>query len=212
MLKTQAARLLGPRQSGRLAKACIEYKERELQVASNWIVITGAPGSGKTTIVDDLRRHGHSVVHDAGRHVLENIVRTGVRKDKARSRYMDIQYQVLNKMLEDASSTDVQELVFFDYALPDNLAFLYASGLDWPQEFVDAACKYRYKHAFLVQGEYHADDDPVRTEGSLRRKQLGALLLEIYEILAVPLTIISAGSPFQRMRRILDVLREIPSG
>ena len=35
-------------------------------IATNWHVITGAPCSGKTTVIRELERRGYSVVHEGG--------------------------------------------------------------------------------------------------------------------------------------------------
>ncbi|MET7962073.1 AAA family ATPase [Micromonospora zamorensis] len=41
-------------------------------MSSQYIVITGGPGAGKTTLIDSLRRAGHACVDEAGRQIIQD--------------------------------------------------------------------------------------------------------------------------------------------
>ncbi|MEV0005113.1 AAA family ATPase [Micromonospora sp. NPDC050980] len=41
-------------------------------MSSRFVVVTGGPGAGKTTLVDALRRAGHACVAEAGRQIIQD--------------------------------------------------------------------------------------------------------------------------------------------
>lgn len=191
-------------------RSCLDLtRSRHGQVLTNWIVITGAPGTGKTTLIDALAKRGCAVVPDAGRQVLLPLVRKGLSKRKARGNYLGVQHAILERMLAIADAIDPNIQTFFDYAPPDNLAFLKLRNLEWPIAFLKAACRYRYSHAFLLGNVVNENDrdvhpDPVRIETSAQRVRLTGLIRDIYESLGVPVTQIVEASIEKR----LDIVEE----
>lgn len=114
-------------------------------------------------------------------------------------------------MEESAGALDPQRRVFFDYAPPDNLAFLVVSGVQWTLPHLQAACRYRYEHVFLLDLLDPARDvdlDPVRLETPERKRQINAVLGEIYRELGVTITRIPPGDVGQRAKILLQ--RAIP--
>ena len=45
---------------------------------SNWYVLTGAPGAGKTVLLEELLRRGFAVVPEAATRVIGRLDRVGV--------------------------------------------------------------------------------------------------------------------------------------
>lgn len=177
------------------------------RIATNWSVITGAPGSGKSSLVNQLRSLGHQVVTDPAREILERRVITGMSKHEARSDYRKIQTQILSKMIVDARKIDVNQSVVFDYALPDNLAFLIEGGLPWESKYIRAACCYNYRRVFLLDilsANSNLDSDLVRTETREQRERIHELLKDVYRELEIPITAIPVGVVQDRVKWVLD--------
>jgi predicted ATPase len=175
------------------------------QVMTNWIVITGAPGSGKTTLIAALHKRGANIVPDVAREVFVSLVEKGLSKRQARHNYLNLQQAILKRMLALAEPIDASAVAFFDYAIPDNLAFLKLRGLPWPQDFIAQACRYRYRHAFLLQGPASPadrDSDPVRIETMAERASLHKLIRGIYHALSIPITELPVSTVDRRVRAI----------
>jgi predicted ATPase len=175
------------------------------QVMTNWIVITGAPGSGKTTLIAALHKRGANIVPDVAREVFLSLVGKGLSKHQARHNYLQLQQTILKRMLALAEPIEASAVAFFDYAIPDNLAFLKLRGLPWPQDFIAQACRYRYRHAFLLQGPVSPVDresDPVRVETMAERTRLHKLIRGIYQALSIPITELPVSTVDRRVRAI----------
>lgn len=95
---------------------------REPEV-SNWYVITGGPSSGKTTMVNLLRRRGFRTTIEHARHYIDLQRLGGHSIAEIRSRQLEFQRNVLSMQLEKEAALDPDEIVFVDRALPDSLAY-----------------------------------------------------------------------------------------
>jgi AAA domain len=70
---------------------------------SNWYVLTGAPGVGKTMLLDELSRRGFAVVPEAATDVIERLRRAGVAEPRTLVDFVD---QVLAEQLVRARRAD----------------------------------------------------------------------------------------------------------
>lgn len=192
MLSENSSKAVRLRNLTRLRKALRHTLEYGKRVATSWFVVTGAPGSGKTTVIAELRRRGYNVVEDPARRFFETQIRKGRTKHDARANYMAVQHKILEEMLVTAKDVSPLSLTFFDYSLPDNLAFLEVRNIEWPTEFLDGACLYAYRHTFLLsmfdKRGFDAASDPVRTESLRQRTHIESALWEIYGELRIPIT------------------------
>lgn len=112
-------------------------------------VITGAMGSGKTPLVDELAHHGFAGVAEPARAVIaEQGIVGGVKiYDRDRQLFLDL---MLERSIRDfAEHARADGPVFFDRGLPDLIAYAHLSGLD--AEPAEAASRaYRYNHLVFV--------------------------------------------------------------
>lgn len=104
------------------------------------VVVTGGPGTGKTTVLGHLEHAGWPVMAESARAVLrirrrspdpEEFAQLMLRRDRE-------QHRVASRS---SSST-----VFFDRGLGDILGYLRLHGRPIPQEIRDAARTLRYDH------------------------------------------------------------------
>jgi predicted ATPase len=134
-------------------------------------------------------------------------VQAGLSKHQARTNYASMQSEILRRMEDRAGALNPGERVFFDYALPDNLAFLTIAGLDWTRKHLQGACRYRYEHAFLLDMldmTSDADLDPVRMETSEQRRWIHDLLAEIYRELGINIIRVPRGNVHERAKVLLQ--------
>ena len=203
MRLTQNANLLGlnQRNRGLLEQTLFTMASAQERISTGWMVVTGAPGSGKTTLVAELESSGWRVIHDPARQVLEEHARP--TSPTGREEYARIQQEILRRMCDTADHLDPQETLFFDYALPDNLAFLSVAGLPWTEEHIRAACRYKYRHVFVLENPStvgEVERDLVRTESAEERRWIYHLLLEIYALLGMAMTTVSWTSVSSRLK------------
>lgn len=133
-------------------------------------MITGGPGSGKTSIIDALEADGYRCYHE--------IIRTFTQEAKAdNSRgehrnnpiaFVDDSLEFNRKLLEGRlsqfldSRTAPESLVFFDRGMPDVLAYMEYFNQRVPEDFL-AICKtHRYDRIIILppwKAIYNTDDE-----------------------------------------------------
>ena len=114
-------------------------------VRTNWSVITGAPSSGKTSVISFLEKEGYSTVHDVARVILEEAVDKGVNWPT-----FFIQNLIVSRLRKICEELDTDKIIFFDYGFPDNLVFQNMNGMVVPEAVFDAKIV-RYKNVFLLE-------------------------------------------------------------
>jgi predicted ATPase len=106
------------------AKAQIFSKEpRNAVKQNNWYVITGDPGSGKTTTVDLLSARGYKTTIEHARHYFDTKRSIGKTVEEVRRNKEAFQLGVLSMLVEQEKRLSPDDVVFLDRAIPDALAY-----------------------------------------------------------------------------------------
>jgi predicted ATPase len=145
---------------------------------SQWIAITGAPCSGKSSVVDALARRGYRVVPEAARAILQQRLKTGETLADIRADPLSFQRAVLKSKLDSARALPIGGTVFWDRGLPDGLAYYRLHGLEDTE--VRRHCRrLRYRGVFMLQ-RLPMQPDAVRTEDDRIARQLEHLVERAY--------------------------------
>jgi predicted ATPase len=193
---------LTPQERELLAAAVQSAARSNLRRRTAWRVVTGAPASGKTTLLRELEKRGYRVVEDAARALLLEDVARGVPKASLREDYRNLQQRVLARTLCTIERLDAQQPVYFDYAVADSLAFLKGAGLPWDDLFVEAAARFEFSAVYVLEPLKIALDrtaDPIRTESDTLRGALHTLICEIYTSLGAHPILVPAVPLEQRV-------------
>lgn len=152
---------------------------------TNWYVITGGPGSGKTTTVDLLQKRGYKTTIENARHYLETQRASGKTVEEIRANQREFQLGVLRMQIEQESSLSPDDIVFLDRAIPDARA--YYRFLDLPEDpiLTEAIRTVSYKKIFLLDC-LPLVNDYARRENEAGQKKIHRLLTEVYESLPFP--------------------------
>lgn len=111
---------------------------------SKLFVLTGGPGSGKTSVIDALRSENHSCADEAGRHIVRQQVAAGGDalpwSDRLRYAEAMLRRDLENYHQHNGSSGPV----FFDRGIPDTIGYLRLEGLPVPEAMIQSAKALRY--------------------------------------------------------------------
>jgi len=129
-----------------------------------FIVLTGGPGVGKTTLLNELNKQGFSIVEEDAR----RIIREQLEADADGLPWKNkIHYAKLMLAASSASYVmqvrqDHQNYIFFDRGIPDALSYIAMEGLSIEEELLHEAKGRRYhKKVFILPpwAEIYANDN-----------------------------------------------------
>ena len=146
---------------------------------TNWHIITGAPCSGKTTVIKEIEQRGIRVIHEAARAYIDRQLGRGLRLDQIKANMEQFERHILQAKIRAEDSLTKTETVFFDRGVPDSIAYYNLEGLD-PAEPLKLSRRIRYRRIFFFE-RLHFLKDGVRSEDEMIAARLNALLLKAYE-------------------------------
>ena len=147
-----------------------------------FFVLTGAPGSGKTALLQHLQALGFQGIAEPARQILaeqRSIGGNGL-PDKDAHLFVDL---LLSRMIGDYDRMETSTApVFFDRGIPDALGYATHFGFDYPPGR-NAARIYRYNPLlfFAPSWEQIYTPDEERTLSFQAARQFGEVLRTIYE-------------------------------
>ena len=174
-------------------------------ILTNWYVITGGPGSGKTTTINILSQRGYKTTIEHARHYIDTQRQKGRTVEEARKNQEVFQMGVLDMQIEQEALLKPDETVFLDRALPDALAYYYFLNMQPTQKLRDALHLYKYKKVFILD-LLPLVKDYARRENEAGQQKIHQLLIEVYASLGFPVVHVPILSPNSRVDFILQNL------
>jgi predicted ATPase len=150
-------------------------------MTAEFIVITGGPCSGKTTIIDALAKRGHTTVPEAATELIEDPT-----LEDLRSNPREFQLQVLRRQLENEGrvleTADAGSVVFLDRGVGDGFSYLRYHGIEPLEELGEAWSLARRRSRSILFFESRPDYQPAshRSETPAEASRIQELLLEDY--------------------------------
>jgi predicted ATPase len=180
---------------------------------SKLIVISGSPGAGKTTLIEELRRRGYTCSPEVARQLIQEQVASGGRAVPWDDREEYSKLMLLRSIDSWQESAAAQETIFFDRGIPDTLCYVRLVRLSSQlEQQVEEACRrYRYwPRVFLAppwREIYETDTErkqdfaeAVRTYDLMARTYLDCG----YQVVTLPLVSVEERAAF--------ILQEISAG
>nr|AIA11483.1 AAA domain protein [uncultured bacterium] len=116
----------------------------------NFIVITGGPGSGKTTLIDALAALGHGRTVEAGRAIIQAQVAIGGNGLHWGDKGLFAELMLMHEVRSYEEAKGRPGLVFFDRSVAELTGYLTMIGLPMRPHFARAAEVYRYHRLVFV--------------------------------------------------------------
>jgi predicted ATPase len=147
--------------------------------ASRFVIITGGPGAGKTTLVNALGAAGYLISAEAGRAIIQDQALIGGSALPWADRTLYAELMLASEIRSYRSAMNASGHVLFDRGIPDVLAYLRLIGCDVGEHFARAAQVFRYcKRVFI------APPWPEIFTQDAERKQPFDVAVRTYEALA----------------------------
>lgn len=117
---------------------------------SNFIVLTGGPGSGKTSLINDLARHGFEVSTEAGRAIIQHHQAVDGPALPWRDPGLFAELMLSWEMRSFDVAAEKPGIVFFDRGVPDILGYVQLSGIQVPLHVQEATRCFRYNPSVFI--------------------------------------------------------------
>ena len=172
------------------------------------IVITGGPGTGKSSIIDDLKKRGHICFDEISRQVTLEARKNGVEQLFLTQPLLFSQLLLEGRVQQHREADNYENTtVFLDRGLPDVLAYMDFFGSDYPDDFIGVCQNHPYDAVFILSPWQEIFQcDSVRYETFEQSEVIHERLLNIYEKFNYQLIPIPFGTVEKRVDFILDSL------
>ncbi|MBT8252729.1 MAG: ATP-binding protein [Flavobacteriaceae bacterium] len=175
-------------------------------MSSRRIVITGGPGTGKTSLINELNKRGFRCLEEISRQVTMEAKKEGIDQ-----LFLSDPLLFSDKLLEGRQKQYLEAgamegPVFLDRGIPDVLAYLEYARHPYPDHYIDACRKHVYDHVFVLapwQEIYESDNE--RYESFEQAIQIHDHLLRTYSIYDYHLNDVPFGSVTDRTDFILSI-------
>lgn len=160
--------------------------------ADRFYIITGGPGSGKTTVIEALRARGFHCSVEAGRGIIQDQVAIDGRALPWRDPLLFAELMLSWEMRSYRLAGLTHGPVFFDRGVPDVLGYLRLMNIPAPEHMQKAATEFCYNRTVFVappwREVFHQDverkqdfDEAQRTYDALASTytSLGCQLVEL---------------------------------
>ena len=173
---------------------------------TNWHVVTGAPSSGKTALVRELEKLGYRVIHEVARSYIETQMKQGLTLEEIRADKKSFENRILNAKITIEANLPKDQVIIFDRAIPDSIAYFEVAGLD-AKEAIKKSPRNRYKKVFLLDLLPY-EVDHARIEDSRIAIRLDKCLEQSYKMLGYEVTRIGVMPIEERLRLVLKEMEK----
>jgi predicted ATPase len=173
---------------------------------ANWYVITGGPSSGKSTVIRALQDMGYKTTLEAARHYIDLQRMNGRSTDEIRANQHQFQHKVLNLQVDIEKRMDPKQEIFFDRALPDEVAYYKYFDLEPDEKLTEHLKNAVYKKIFIMD-LLPLDADYARTEDREAQAALHNLIIDIYKKRGEPIVYVPVLPIKERVKFILNHLK-----
>lgn len=174
------------------------------------IVITGGPGTGKSTVIEELTKRNFLCMQEISREVTLNARKNGtdqlfITKPLL---FSELLLEGRIKQYQDAEAKNT-DLVFFDRGIPDVHAYMNYISIDYPKSYITKSNLYRYNYIFLMppwEEIYTCDNE--RYENFEQALAIHNHLERTYKNLGYTIIEVPIGTVLERADFILGLIKQ----
>ena len=176
---------------------------------SKRIVISGGPGTGKTSLISHLEKEGYKCMHEISRDITIAAQKEGVSQLFLKKPLL-FSEKLLEGRLQQFNDGFIspEGCVFYDRGMPDITAYMDYIDSQYPSDFSKICSSNRYDAIFLLppwKAIYRQDNE--RYESFEQAEELHQFLVNSYKIFNYTVIEVPHGTIEERITFILDKLK-----
>ncbi len=170
------------------------------------IVITGGPSTGKSTVIEELKKRDYLCFDEVSRDIIKQAQESGIEQ-----LFLEDPYLFSKKLLEgrveqfnEAEKYD-NDVIFFDRGIPDVNAYMKYIKQEIPQEFEDITRNHQYDNLVFIMPPWDEIfvNDAERYESFNQAQLIHNKLVNYYKELGYYLIFVPFGPVDKRVDYIL---------
>jgi predicted ATPase len=170
---------------------------------NNRIIITGCPGSGKTSLIEALILNGQTGFPEIARNLIREGIEPPIWSKKGDSgRFFEL---ILRQRILFHQSVIGAETAYFDRGIPDSLAYFKYLDKKPPEKLSRAIAEFRYHPVVFICPPWPDiyKNDPERRETFQEAEQLHAHTVEAYHECGYTLVELPRGTVAERLALVV---------
>ena len=164
------------------------------------ILITGGPGTGKTSLVNELKNNGYNCSNEIVREITLDKRKEGYNQYFL-SNPLDFSTKLFNKRYNQYNKQFVTKKIIYDRGPIDVLAYLEFKSIKVPDDLITKSNTIKYKYSFILNPwrEIYINDN-IRYETFEECKKIHSCLIKKYHEYGIKLITIPEGSVHERYK------------
>lgn len=178
-------------------------------MCDHMFVVTGGPGSGKSTLIDALRDRGFASMPEAGRAIIRDQVQIGGTALPWADKAMFAELMLGWELRSWHEALALEKPVLMDRGVPDVVGYLTLSGCRVPAHVEAAANTYRYNRMVFIAPYWEAifGQDAERKQDHEEAEATSRVMADTYARFGYQLVELPRVSVGERVAFVLDHLK-----
>jgi predicted ATPase len=169
------------------------------------VIISGGPGFGKTSIIDELENRNYNVMHEVSRSIIKEQLESGgdILPWKNLTTFSRLLFERRVKQFQEAAEN---KWVFFDRGIPDIVAYMGKDELEIPSSYMLKLEECNYCPIVFIVPPWQEifKNDAERMENYKTACEINEIIIQTYTNLGYEIEILPKVSIQERTEFILN--------
>jgi len=170
------------------------------------IVITGAPSTGKSTLIKELSKRKFYTVDEVASYLIERHQRTGQGVHPTENMYEFQKLVAAQQYTWEKEIPSTVDIAIIDRGMNDGFAYCKHNSIFPPAELIQHTKQPRYDHVFITLPFGNFEQNGIRYETPQEQHMIQKLIVQVYQDAGYQPTLLGPMSIEARLDIILDTI------